>query len=1069
MDTQTTTTKTSTTFTTPKSRFALSLDKAQEKRDEERRKMREERQAQKGNWPFSFQKNQNVEKSLQEEANYKRNMQGATTDIMGKIEHAINPKQSLIEQLVAKNTRGEKLKPGEKIQVTNHLKRQQELIAADYRSIRALGLVAKPETREGRMKLLLEVLKFKIHTQDDLSIANIYLKLQDEEFKLTPDLETSYQSELTKMRTIVQSLPMIQLQFTKFYSQMPPLNQNGFKSLDPWQIEVIQAINNNVSVVVNAPTSAGKSVLSAYTSSKGRVMYVVPTDALGWQMSAYIGNIIGSNVPILTSTYQTIPDRDKMIETLNNSKAIVGTPESILDFMPYIHINFNWIVFDEIHMIGKCEGNAMESIAKIIPDASVLALSATIANTDELVSWFKQISPSKQIIKVVCTKRFFNLQRFYYSPLTDSFECLHPLALIDEQHIADGSILNKTLQPTPPNTWDLAVKIGEKMDLGELDPNVYFANILRIELDQATEYFYKLIEFLVIAYKTNSDLKQKVNDIIGHYKHPGLQTSAIDLVKMTFKLKNEQKTPAIIFQKNTLGCLRMAREYAKNLEQLEANAYPTLWDERVKLGKLAERIEKKTKPSKQSESSTSGSKKELKSMIGLKIGNKSRDGETYAANHMNPVASTTIHAPSMYEPHPDFILGTSQTFTEGMINTWVTELNLKKYFPSTGMSYHFIIGLLWRGVGIYARGLPDPYLRLIQKLASNKQLSIVFSDQSLVFGISMPFRTVVVIRDEKLKDDLDPMLFHQMVGRAGRRGLDKEGNVIFAGYSWNRIKELSISESPVVVGSVQSIYTLSHANRLSEIMKTNQTWSNLTHNILDPSVTMEESIGFYQGVANNYQPGHPWSFGFIPDDPNHLHMGWKMRYSEENVIASFLLPFLKKGFDHLDPTKEINQINLAHFMLGFMSTTEGTQTHKLDFCQLLTKAPFDQIQPTLHKLGISIPEFIDPKLFLSIQLNKLYHFKSEDQTDELRQRLLDFSNGIKQIQHYCYYSKIVGLCRLFGKLLTRIWWIYHTSSPIMKPLYSYDTDEFVNVDELIDSDSDSDSETETETENEIET
>jgi replicative superfamily II helicase len=70
------------------------------------------------------------------------------------------------------------------------------------------------------------------------------------------------------------------------------------------------------------------------------------------------------------------------------------------------------------------------------------------------------------------------------------------------------------------------------------------------------------------------------------------------------------------------------------------------------------------------------------------------------------------------------------------------------------------------------------------------------------------------------------MISQQVMGRAGRRGLDKEGNVIFVGYSWERIKELSISESPVVVGQFKLNYSLEHANRLSELASTNQTWTS---------------------------------------------------------------------------------------------------------------------------------------------------------------------------------------------------------------------------------------------------
>jgi hypothetical protein len=80
---------------------------------------------------------------------------------------------------------------------------------------------------------------------------------------------------------------------------------------------------------------------------------------------------------------------------------------------------------------------------------------------------------------------------------------------------------------------------------------------------------------------------------------------------------------------------------------------------------------------------------------------------------------------------------------------------------------------------------------------------------------------------------------------------------------------------------------------------------------------------------------------------------------------------------------------------------------------------------------------VDNKVFLSIQQNSLLQCSTIQETDKLRQRLKQFSNTIKHIQHYCYHSNITCLSKIMGKLLTRIWWIYHTSSPVMKKFNTY--------------------------------
>jgi hypothetical protein len=699
-------------------------------------------------------------------------------------------------------------------------------------------------------------------------------------------------------------------------------------------------------------------------------------------------------------------------------------------------------VFDEIHMIGKPEGSAMEHIIKVIPNVPILALSATIGNTDELVAWFRQISPTQPIEKVICTKRFFNMQRFYYDATSDDLMWLHPLALIEEEQIADGSVLIKSLQPTPPNAWDLAMKLMAKYDIGNLDPNVYFAQIPRIELTDAYNYFNELIEFLVTTYATDP---VGIMEIVNQYKQEALSSSKTDLVKLAFKLKSMDKTPAIFFQKNTLACLRMAREFAKNIEAAEDTKYPKLMQDRIKAIKAAKRIEKKQKDSETNDSKSSGksnSRKEIKQMMGgVKL---KRAGYHDAAIGAGGVAETVEVTP-VQEPHPDFILNSSQFFTESVVEGWVREL--KKYFPNTGDYYHFLIKLLWRGVGVYAKGLPDPYLRLVQTLACQKQLAIVFSDQSLVFGVSMPFRTVVVVRDEKLEDDLDAMLFQQMSGRAGRRGLDKEGNVVFAGYSWARIKELSISEPPTVVGAANSIQTIPHGNALSAKYKTEQNWENTCKNFLDTSYTDEDGMEFVEGVKSNYVDS--WNFGYISDDTNHLFMNWKLRYDNDCLIASLLLPALNRAFAGKDHTQENNQIELAHVLCRFISAKETDNSAlALTDPEILKFEPYSKLAQILEHCQIDIPSMIDNRLFMSIRLNSIVKSASEDETDVLRHDLLEFGEKIKNIQHYCFHNNIAGLSRILGKLLTRIWWIYHTSSPIMKPFGIYETEEFMNVDDL---------------------
>lgn len=81
------------------------------------------------------------------------------------------------------------------------------------------------------------------------------------------------------------------------------------------------------------------------------------------------------------------------------------------------------------------------------------------------------------------------------------------------------------------------------------------------------------------------------------------------------------------------------------------------------------------------------------------------------------------------------------------------------------------------------------YKKLIEELYSKKLLKVVIATSTLSAGINMPTRTVVMTSIEHPEYDafteeieyvpLSANEFHQMMGRAGRRGVDEIGNVVF--------------------------------------------------------------------------------------------------------------------------------------------------------------------------------------------------------------------------------------------------------------------------------------------------
>jgi len=969
------------------------------------------REAQNGNCERSFTQNKY---EPEKEATIKISLRPDKPFNPEQIHIYISPPLSLHEQLSTK----EKLTKSEQIILENLLLKKRKEIQTDLEDIDKYHLSAKPTTIEGRTKLLLETLKENIKKKNNNVIINIHLRLLENEFIITNELKIEYNKELEKMKAIVDNVDIIKLQFTEFYASMPPLNQKGFKKLDEWQIKVINNIDNNMSSIVNAPTSAGKTVLAGYAITKGNCLFIVPTDALVWQVSAYLETIKDTFIPILTRTYQSNPNRDEMIKLLNNSSCIIGTPETIIDYLPFIRVKFDWLIFDEVHMIGS-SSNEMEHIFKVFNSVPFLALSATIENTDEIINWLKTFT-NRDIYRISCNKRFFNLDRYSYN--NDNLQSINLLGFVKEQDLIDKSLLEKSFQVTPPIIYDLYSKLNEHFDMNNLSIDKYFDKTKRIDLDKVNFFFEELLKFIIIKYENN---KETIMNIINSYKHSNLESNDINLTNLCFKLKEINETPAIIFHKNTLEILKHSRKLAKDLDRLENEKYPKLIAERIKLENKARRIEKNSDKDKDESKNKDKdtSKKDKKALLGnVKL---KKDGYNECSIPQNK--EEEIITVALQEPHPDFTLTNGIIFNESEIESYVDML--KKFFPNTGEYYHYIIKLLWRGVGIYASGLPENYLRLVQTLACSKRLAIVFSDMSLVFGVSMPFRTVVILND----DTLDNMTFLQMCGRAGRRGLDKKGNIIFAGFCWNRIEELSISKLPIVKGVNNITYTFYHATELSKINNSNQNWELICNNFLD-GTNNDEVEEFKISIISNYNGG--WDFAF-EKNINHLFMNWRLR-NGDNLIICYLIKYIRRAYESLDSKVERNQIEIARFLCNFISIDEADDEYILEPLEILEKEPYNNILSELHDLDIIIPDNIDSKLYLSIQRNLLFDCEDINLTDKLRSKLYDFGIKIIYIQNYCYQEKYVGLCKLLSKLVTRIWWIYHNSSPIMIPLTNYE-------------------------------
>jgi superfamily II RNA helicase len=86
------------------------------------------------------------------------------------------------------------------------------------------------------------------------------------------------------------------------------------------------------------------------------------------------------------------------------------------------------------------------------------------------------------------------------------------------------------------------------------------------------------------------------------------------------------------------------------------------------------------------------------------------------------------------------------------------------------------------GIGVHHAGLLPKYRRLVERLAQKGLLKIVSGTDTLGVGINVPIRTVLLTQLCKYDGEKTALLsareFHQIAGRAGRKGFDDRGSVV---------------------------------------------------------------------------------------------------------------------------------------------------------------------------------------------------------------------------------------------------------------------------------------------------
>jgi len=175
--------------------------------------------------------------------------------------------------------------------------------------------------------------------------------------------------------------------------------------LDRFQEEAISAIGDGKSVIVAAPTGAGKTVIAEYAIEKAiaagkEIIYTAPIKALSNQKFRDFSRDYPDKIGIMTGDVIINPEAPVLIMTTEIFRNI------IFDQSAERLQNVETVIFDEIHYINDIQRGTVweESIIFAPQHINFICLSATIPNFREFTEWMQAVR-ERPIESIVETKR----------------------------------------------------------------------------------------------------------------------------------------------------------------------------------------------------------------------------------------------------------------------------------------------------------------------------------------------------------------------------------------------------------------------------------------------------------------------------------------------------------------------------------------------------------------------------------------------------------------------------------------------------------------------------------------
>jgi len=169
--------------------------------------------------------------------------------------------------------------------------------------------------------------------------------------------------------------------------------------LDGFQIEACKALESGRSVLVAAPTGAGKTIVGEFAielalAAGRKCFYTTPIKALSNQKFHDLVDRHGpEKIGLLTGDTSVNSEAPIVVMTTEVLRNMLYAESSTLDELSYV-------VMDEVHYLAdRFRGAVWEEVIIHLPaSVTVAALSATVSNAEEFGAWLEAVRGDTAII-----------------------------------------------------------------------------------------------------------------------------------------------------------------------------------------------------------------------------------------------------------------------------------------------------------------------------------------------------------------------------------------------------------------------------------------------------------------------------------------------------------------------------------------------------------------------------------------------------------------------------------------------------------------------------------------------